>query len=196
MARLAKSTTYGVLEMNRVAAVDTKQVFSQLPLDATDFASIACENGMVCVYDEVAGAVRLPTDAAGVIVEEVYLVGTHEFYYDKKELGEFAVTIDESSVKHSTIGVAGTAIKQYTYPDLYKLNIGDTFTTNTLEMGANVFGDISVGHYFTPRDTGLLTYDGATAAAGSALICQVIKVYTLPNGDDAVKLRVNQVLVP
>lgn len=197
MARLARSTTYGALEMNRVASVDTKQVFSQLPLDGTDFASIACENGMVLVYDEVNGAVRLPTDAAGVIVEEVFLVGTHEFFYEseKQPLGEFAVLIEESSVKHSTIGIAGTAIVQYTYPDLYKLTVGDTFTTNTLDMAAAVFGDIVVGHYFTPRDTGLLTYDGATAAAGSAGIFQVIKIYTMPNGDEAVKLRVNQVIL-
>ncbi|KFZ25893.1 MAG: hypothetical protein KQ78_01849 [Candidatus Izimaplasma bacterium HR2] len=195
MARLAKSTTYGVLEMNRVASVDTKQVFSQLPLDATDFASIACENGMVLVYDEVAGAIRLPTDAAGVIVEEMYLVGTHEFYYVDKELGEFAVTIETTAVKHSTIGFAGAARAQYTYPDLYRLTLGDTFTTNTLDMAAAAFGDISVGHYFTARDTGLLTYDGATAAAGSSLICQVIKIYTVPNGDEAVKLKVTQVVV-
>lgn len=197
MARMVKSTTYGVLEMNRVASVDTKQVFSQLPLDATDFASIACENGMVLVYDEVAGAVRLPTDAAGVIVEEMFLVGTHEFYYEdsKKHLGEFAITIQTSAVKYSTIGFAGAAQAQYTYPDLYKLNVGDTFTTNTLDMGASVFAAIAVGHFFTARDTGLLTYDGAIAAVGSALICQVIKKYTLPNGDNAVKLRVNQVVV-
>ena len=195
MARMVKSTTYGGLEMNRVASVDTKQVFSQLPLEATEFASTACENGMVLVYDEVAGEVRLPTDAAGVIIEEVFLVGTHEYYYDKKYLGEFAVTIEESAVKYSTIGFAGAAQVQYTYPDLYKINIGDTFTTNTLDMASSVYADIAVGHFFTPRDTGLLTYDGATAAAGSSLICVVIRKYTLPNGDNAVKLRVNQVMV-
>jgi len=197
MARLARSTTYGVLEMNRVASVDTKQVFSQLPLDPTDFASIACENGMICVYDELTGFVRLPTDASGKIVEEVMLVGTHEFFYEstKQHLGEFAVKIETSAVKHSTIGFAGAATKQYTYPDLYKLNVGDTFTTNTLDVLAETIDTIVVGHFFTGRDTGLLTHDGVTATVGSSLICQVIKVYTLPNGDNAVKLRVNQVVV-
>jgi len=195
MARLAMSTTYGVLEMNRVAAVDTKQVFSQLPLDATDFASIACENGMVCVYDEVAGAVRLPDEDTGVVIEEVQLVGTHEFYYENAELGEFAVSIETTAVKYSTIGHAGTAADQYTYPDLYNLTVGDTFTTNTVDLDSTAFADTSVGEYFTARATGLLFYDGATANAGSGLICVIIKKYTVPNGDEAFKLKVVQVRV-
>jgi len=178
---------YGVLELNKVAALKTGQIESQTLLSGRDFTSAApAENGMGVVVDKVAGEVKLPTATSGPI----YLVATVEARYNqfKQGLNTFNHYGDDEA------------------PKLPLLNMGDTFTTNTVcfdigsateefadEAAAKTalaaYADTAV--YAIPSANGSwqITQDGTAVAAASALL-KVIKVYTLPDGNYGLKLEV------
>ena len=77
-------------------------------------------------------------------------------------------------------------------PRVIKTNVGDIYTTNCLEV-ANTSGknkvngtdDISVGDKLTPNATGYLAKDGAESAD---MQWQVVKIYTMADGQAAVKV--------
>ena len=60
--RLAKNG-YGQLELNQVAFRRDGRIEAQCALDATAFASVPAENGMVLCVDNVNRVVKLPTSA-------------------------------------------------------------------------------------------------------------------------------------
>lgn len=65
-------------------------------------------------------------------------------------------------------------------PRVMKLNVGDIFTTNTIDEK-----ELAVSDIVAPRAaTGILAKDGDT----SAMKLQVVKVYTMPDGQPGVKL--------
>lgn len=67
-------------------------------------------------------------------------------------------------------------------PRVFKTNIGDIFTTNTINEA-----ELAVGDVLTPSATdGILTKTGADAAG--AMQWQVVRVYTMPDGQKGVKL--------
>ena len=54
---------FGQLELNQVAFPRDGRIEAQCALDATDFASIPAENGMLLAVDRVNRAVKLPKSA-------------------------------------------------------------------------------------------------------------------------------------
>lgn len=86
-------------------------------------------------------------------------------------------------------------------PRVFKTNIGDIFTTNTLAFGLGTEAP-TLGDKFAPdaANAGILTKVDTTAAAATAstskvlaeasadMIWQVVKIYTLPDRQKAVKL--------
>lgn len=68
-------------------------------------------------------------------------------------------------------------------PRVFKTNIGDIFTTNTI---AAVPDSLKVGDLLTPGADGYLTKDGADTAE---MQWQVAKVYTLADNQPAVKIQ-------
>lgn len=70
-------------------------------------------------------------------------------------------------------------------PRVFKTNVGDIFTTN---MIANVKADVTVGKILVPdaNNKGILTVK-ASPAAGD-MQWQVVKVYTMPDGQSGVKI--------
>jgi len=166
--------TYGVVEFNHVAAQKTGQLKAQLPASdglATEVGNVL-ENGMFLVYDEVAGAVRLP--ATGDTAKNIMLHKSAEKLYDKyaNELGDFYLDL--------TSGV---------YPRMYTMNTGDTFTlseaclqeaVSTFTVGDSLYVDIANSG---AKLTSVLT--------SNVEMVQVIKITTAPNGvDPAVKVEV------
>ena len=74
-------------------------------------------------------------------------------------------------------------------PRLFKTNVGDIYTTNMVKTGV-VY---AVGDLLTPvanatSKTMVLENAGATPAAG-AMLWQVVKVYTMPDGQPGLKLQ-------
>ena len=65
-------------------------------------------------------------------------------------------------------------------PRVFKTNVGDIFTTNTIDEEELAIGDI-----VAPRaEDGILCKDGDT----EAMKWQVVKLYTMPDGQKGVKL--------
>lgn len=179
---------YGVIEQNFLAAYKDGKIESQTLLSATDFTEAApAENGMGVVVDAVAEEVVLPTDEAS---GPIHLVATEEALYNqfKQGLNNFAHYGDNEA------------------PKLPLLQMGDTFTTNTIcfDIGeateeflneaaalTALDGYATTPTYAVPSSLGAwrITQDGTITGAAKTLL-EVIKVTTLPNGDYAVKLRV------
>lgn len=67
-------------------------------------------------------------------------------------------------------------------PRVFKTNVGDIFTTNTINAAP---GSLAVGNLLSPGADGIL----AVAADNSAdMVWQVVKVYTMPDGQPGVKI--------
>ena len=66
-------------------------------------------------------------------------------------------------------------------PRVFKTNVGDIYTTNMIDSAI----DVEVGTKLAPNATGVLT----TAAEGAEMIWKVVKVYTMADGQAAVKLQ-------
>jgi hypothetical protein len=77
-------------------------------------------------------------------------------------------------------------------PRLFKTNIGDIFTTNTVKAKVDKTGDepeivpFQLGDTLTPGTDGIL--EDATGAAAGSMIWQVVKIYTMPDGQAGLKL--------
>lgn len=102
---------YGQIELNNVAFRRDGRIEAQCALDATDFADVHCENGMLLAVDNVTRTVKFATDASLPIA----LVYTAEHMYDERTPG----------LKNFY-----TKATDDFYPRLGYLAIGDKYTTN------------------------------------------------------------------
>ena len=70
-------------------------------------------------------------------------------------------------------------------PRVFKTNVGDLFTTNTIDET-----ELAVGNILMPRKTdGILVKDSSTGAdTTSGMKWQVVKVYTMPDNQKGVKV--------
>ena len=184
-------TNYGVIELNHVSWPETARVFGQLPLDSTDFETVPAENGMWLAYDIAGGSVRF----ANAVTEPVGVL-----YMGEKEYNQF-----EPGLNNYRLYRGGF------YPRIGMPQVGDIYTTNTFSYtdgsGDGKFdgnaavvtalsGNLaSAPLYLIPSTTEgaprLTDADGLAAAvvAGVVTVAQVVKYYTLPNGDPAIKVQ-------
>lgn len=122
--RLAKNG-YGQLELNQVAFRRDGRIEAQCALDATAFASVPAENGMVLCVDNVNRVVKLPT-SANMALYPIAINYSAEHLYDDRALG----------LKNFKLG-----INDGFYPRLGYLAVGDKFTTNTVCYDTTDFAD-------------------------------------------------------
>lgn len=181
-----KIEKYGVIELNHVSWPETARVFGQLPLDSTDFATLPAENGMWLTYDLAGGSVRFPdalTEQVGVL------------YMGEKEYNKFEVGLNQYKVDR----VGGFL------PRIGMPLVGDTYTTNTFcysdaTWASQALVDAALAAYKTtplyliPNLAGgapqLVAAGGLSTAT---TIAQVVKVYTLPNGEPGIKVQFTKV---
>jgi hypothetical protein len=174
---------YGVIELNHVSWPETARVFGQLPLDPTDFASPkVAENGMWLTYDIEGGVVRFP-DA---VTEPVGLLYMGEKEYNKFDVGLNLYHLNQANDFYPRIGMP---------------MVGDIYTTNTLcydnavYTSAGAFTTLlsryaTTAVYLIPCTTnGAPQVVEADKLGSAATIAKVVKYYTLPNGDPAVKVQ-------
>lgn len=161
---------FGQVEPNHLSAQRNGQIYGQLPA-AADIAIL--ENGQFVKYDYKAGACNF--EGAGewmLVFNEVKLYDTYRESYKDFAMKKVNYT-DEVMT-----------------PRVLKTNVGDIFTTNCLE-GANTDGkakfigteDLTPGAVLKINATGYLSTKGT-----STLEFQVVKVYTMPDGQAAVKV--------
>ena len=146
---------YGQVEPNHLSAQRTAQIYAQLPIDPS---ITMLENGQFAKYDYVNGKVNMTGEGEWMLVFNEIKI------YDARE-------VDHDFAMKNRDGIC---------PRLFKTNVGDIFTTNTINEDALEVGDkLSVGA------------DGYLATAGddAEMIWAVVKVYSMPDGQKGVKLQ-------
>ena len=169
MATIAR-IGFGQVEPNHLSAQRTAQIYAQLP--AAEGIEVL-ENGQFAKYDYRNNVVDFDGEGEWMLVfNEVKL-------YDegRETYKDFAL-----QTKNYTEGVMT--------PRLFKTNVGDIFTTNCLEVG-NTNGratvetaeDYAIGDELSPNAQGYLSLAG-----DGTVVFQVVKIYTLPDGQAALKV--------
>lgn len=161
MALTIKRNGFGQVEPNHLSAQRTGQIYAQLPANK-DIEVL--ENGMFAKYDYAKNEVNFDGEGEFMLVlNEVKLYDTlRETYKD------FAM--EKKNYLNGEM-----------VPRLFKTNVGDIFTTNMIAEES-----VDVETKLTPNENGILSTEGA---ADAEMIWKVVKVYTLADGQDAVKVQ-------
>lgn len=172
MALQVKRVGFGQVEPNHLSAQTNGQIYAQLPADES---LTILENGMFLKYDYANGKCDLTGDGEWLLVmNEIKL-------YDPRKQGlkDYAMQAVDF--------MGGTIV-----PRLLRTEIGDIYTTNT--FGANTSDSATVnGLNLTVGDK--LTVDDSTGYLKAAdtsdteFIWQVVKEYTMPDGQPGVKIQ-------
>ena len=185
-----KRKGYGQVEPNHLSGIVTGQIYAQLPAKANTAASgqpsnaiTQLEQGQFAKYDYTAGEVNFTGDG------EFMLVYNEEKLYDERKQNhkDFVYKVDDF-----TDGKI--------YPRLIRTYVGDIMTTNTFEANtsdtAETTGkDIAKGNYLAPGTTGFLEViksgnDPVSSLSDvTGMAWKVIKIYTMPDGQDGVKIQ-------
>jgi hypothetical protein len=153
---------YGQVEPNHLSAQRTGQIYAQLPaVDSID----KLENGQFVKYDYTSGKVNF--DGEG----EYMLVLNEVKLYDERETYKDFVMKKENYV-------GGVMV-----PRVFKTNVGDIYTTNCI----NPASEVAEGSSLVVGDKGILEVTDNTENA--EMIWKVVKVYTMADGQAAVKLQ-------
>ena len=164
-----KRIGFGQVEPNHLSAQRTGQIYAQLPADSS---IDILENGEFVKYDYAAGKVNKTGEGEWMLVfNEVKLYdGNRETYKD------YAMK-------------KADAVNGEIVPRVFKTNVGDIYTTNMVEKASvgkdaeTTLTDLSVGDK--------LGIDGGYLKEGASSDIQfkVVKVYTMADGQEAVKIQ-------
>lgn len=160
MAITFKRDGYGQVEPNHLSAPRDGRVYAQLP--ANEDITIL-ENGMFVKYDYAAGEVNFTGAGPWMLVynEEKLYDERHQMHKD------WAQKVEDS-------------YDGKIYPRVFGIVAGDIFTTNMFADNTT----LAVGNTVIPGSNGILI-----AGSTGDLVFKVVKEYTLPDGQPAVKLQ-------
>lgn len=173
---------FGQLELNQVAFRRDGRIEAQCALDATDFASVPAENGMLLAVDRVNRAVKLPKSA--VIANcPVAINYSAEHMYDER-----ANSLKDFKLERGTF-----------LPRLGFLSAGELFTTNCICYNDSEFADddavetaaAAIGTtamYGGVSDNGAILISATKPSAGPVL--KVVEKTTMPDGTFGLKFQV------
>ena len=206
-----KRVGYGQVEPNQLSAQKTGQIYASLPLD--DKVKVL-QNGEFMYYDYASGKVTADpknTKAPGepmLVFNEIKLYEpfwrTSYKDFAMIRVGDNYVTSKLATEKYgsgsSNTGATITpAHTEYGYrmngiaPRLFKTNIGDIYTTNMVDLGNNdkVY---AVGDFLAPKknaesNTLVLTKVESGAVDTETMLWVVAQVYTMPDGQDGLKIQ-------
>lgn len=184
-----KRKGYGQVEPNHLSGIVTGQIYAQLPAKTTSTAITQLEQGQFVKYDYATGEVNFSGDG------EWLLVYNEEKLYDERH-----------QMHKDFVYTVGDFTDGKMYPRLIKTNVQDIYTTNTFEANTSNVAEttgvsIDVGYYLEVGSTGFLeviessstpvtTLAAAKSNANDAsMIWKVVKVYTMPDGQDGVKIQ-------
>lgn len=169
---------YAQLEMNRAGYLKNGLVVSQTPLSEEFTEAAPCENGMWVDADKANGVIKLPT-------EDTVQYGI--VYTTEKHFGRMS---DYRGLKQF-YSVAGE------YPRVGIMQRGDTFTTNCFDMGdyedADALNEAIDAAVEAGKPLCLVPAAGdgrpvvADAAPADGFYATIIKHFTMPNGELAIK---------
>ena len=163
MALLVKQG-FGQLEPNHLSAQRNGQIYAQLPCESS---IEVLQNAQFVKYDYAKGKVGFTGAGEWMLVyNEVKLYDPRHSYKD------FALQ------KKNCVG--GEMV-----PRVMKTMVGDIFTTNLVDAKEKDT-TLAVGDKLVVGTTGILEY---SAAPGAGMVWQVAKVYTMADGQPAVKIQ-------
>ena len=164
MALLVKEG-FGQLEPNHLSAQRNGQIYAQLPCESS---IEVLQNAQFVKYDYAKGKVGYTGEGEWMLVfNEVKLYDPRHSYKD------FALQ------KKNCVG--GVMV-----PRVMKTMVGDIFTTNLVDAKEKDT-TLAVGDKLVVGEsTGILEY---SAAPGAGMVWQVAKVYTMADGQPAVKIQ-------
>lgn len=164
---------YSQVEPNHISGIVTGQILAQLPVDTAAMGKVI-ENGRFAKYDYATGKVNLTGDG------EWMLIYNEEKLYDERKQAhkDFAMRAEDFT--------EGEIV-----PRLISTVLGDVLTTNAFVKAADsdsakIEGpSLSVGDkLYVQPDTGYLGSDEQEGVP----VFQVVKEYTLADGQPAVKI--------
>ena len=165
MALLVKQG-FGQLEPNHLSAQRNGQIYAQLPCDTS---IEVLQNAQFVKYDYANGKVNYTGEGEWMLVyNEVKLYDPRHSYKD------FALQ------KKNCVG--GEMV-----PRVMKTMVGDIFTTNLVDNGSKGSALAVKDKLTVAESTGILTYDASPEATD--MVWQVVKVYTMADGQPAVKIQ-------
>ena len=165
MALLVKEG-FGQLEPNHLSAQRNGQIYAQLPCESS---MEVLQNAQFVKYDYAEGEVNFTGAGEWMLVfNEVKLYDPRHSYKD------FALQ------KKNCVG--GIMV-----PRVMKTMVGDIFTTNLVDNGSKGSALAVKDKLTVAESTGILTYDASPEATD--MVWQVVKVYTLADGQKAVKVQ-------
>lgn len=182
-----KRVGFGQVEPNHLSAQRTAQIYAQLPA-AADINVL--ENGQFVKYDYANGVCNFTGEGEWMMVfNEVKLYD--DFW--RESYKDFAMIKDNYTLGSDTITHNGVGpLKGQMVPRLFKINVGDHWTTNCLAgKGAkNTVSpsiEVEVGTKLkVSTDEGTKGY--LVVGEDPNFQLQVVKVYKLADGQDAVKV--------
>ena len=206
-----KRVGYGQVEPNQLSAQKTGQIYASLPLD--DKVKVL-QNGEFMYYDYASGKVTADPKNAKAPGEPMLVFNEIKLYepfwrtsykdFAMIRVGDNYVTSKLATEKYgggsSNTGATITpAHTEYGYrmngiaPRLFKTNIGDIYTTNMVDLGNND-KEYAVGDFLAPKknaesNTLVLTKVESNAADTEAMLWVVAQVYTMPDGQDGLKIQ-------
>lgn len=187
-ATTIKRVGFGQVEPNHLSAQRTAQIYAQLP--AKEDIDIL-ENGQYVKYDYAKGVVDF--DGPG---EWMMVFNEVKLYDDRwrESYKDFAMIKEHytpgSDITHEGIG----PFKGQMTPRVIKTNVGDIYTTNAIGAG-NTSGkaeyagiDLDLGDKLVVNATDGFLKKADGDVANADMVWQVVKVYTMPDGQPAVKV--------
>ena len=152
---------YGQVEPNHLSAQRTGQIYAQLPADSS---IDKLENGQFVKYDYASGKVNFTGEG-----EYMLVLNEVKLYDERKTNKDFVMKKEDY--------VGGVMV-----PRVFKTNVGDIYTTNMIDPEAEITAGTTK---LTPKENGILK----VATGTEDMIWKVVKVYTMADGQAAVKLQ-------
>lgn len=188
-----KRIGYGQVEPNHLSGIVTGQIYAQLPAVTittsgegasavtTETPIAQLEQGQFAKYDYAKGVVDFNGEG------EFMLVYCEEKHYDERLWNH------KDFVYKATDFTDGKL-----YPRLIRTYIGDIYTTNMIgvantgdsktEVTIGTDAELIKGAYLAPNaSTGILTVENSKP--GTGMVWQIVKVYTMPDGQAGFKLQ-------
>ena len=208
---------YGQVEPNQLSAQKTGQIYASLPLDKEvnvlqngEFMYYDYANGTVNAGKAAATGVFATKGEPMLVFNEIKLYEpfwrTSYKDFAMIRVGDNYVTSklataeygENSDVAQATYPVHGKDNQEYAYrmdgfaPRLFKTNVGDIYTTNMVRLIDDNDDPIeyAVGDILTPvKDTDSKTMVLEKTALTTGMLWEVVKVYTMPDGQPGLKLQ-------
>lgn len=171
---------FGQVELNNVAFRRDGRIVAQCAPDATDFASIPVENGMILAVDEANRTVKLPVDDSLPLA----LVYSTEHIYDERIPGLKNFRVKGADDFLPRLGYFAIGDKWHTNTVCYS----DTEFTNEAALITALKAYKTTAVYGKADATGVVCLTATAPTAGLKL--KVVEYGTMPDGQKGVKLQV------